>query len=54
MGKVVDNSCKVLGVEGLRVVDASLIHVPLAAHYQSLVFALVEQAADMIIADHKD
>lgn len=54
MGKVVDSSCKVLGVEGLRVVDASVIPVPLAAHYQSTVFALAEQAADIILADRKN
>lgn len=53
MGKVVDSSCKVFGVEGLRVVDASVIPVPLAAHYQSPVFALAEQAADIIIADKR-
>ncbi|KAL8833600.1 MAG: hypothetical protein Q9170_004183 [Blastenia crenularia] len=51
MGKVVDSRCKVFGVQGLRVVDASVIPVPLAAHYQSPVFALAEQAADLIIAE---
>ncbi|KAL8716827.1 MAG: hypothetical protein Q9225_005877 [Loekoesia sp. 1 TL-2023] len=54
MGKVVDSSCKVFGVEGLRVVDASVIPVPLAAHYQSPVFALAEQAADIILTDRRN
>ena len=51
MGKVIDSSCKVFGVEGLRVVDASVIPVSLAAHYQAPVFALAEQAADIILAE---
>ncbi|KAI9699561.1 MAG: hypothetical protein M1812_008422 [Candelaria pacifica] len=54
MGKVVDSSCKVFGVKGLRVVDASVIPVPLAAHYQSPVFALAEQAADIILAEKRN
>ena len=51
MGKVVDSSCKLYGVDGLRVVDASVIPVRLAAHYQAPVFALAEQAATFILAD---
>lgn len=53
MGKVVDAECRVRGVQGLRVVDASVIPVPLAAHYQAPVFALAEQAVDMIFAGRK-
>ncbi|KAI4170017.1 MAG: hypothetical protein LQ343_005266 [Gyalolechia ehrenbergii] len=53
MGKVVDASCKVFGVQGLRVVDASVIPVPLAAHYQVPVFALAEQAVDIILSDRE-
>ena len=53
MGKVVDAECRVKGVQGLRVVDASVIPVPLAAHYQAPVFALAEQAVDFILAERK-
>ena len=49
MGKVVDAECRVKGLQGLRIVDASIIPVPLAAHYQAPVFALAEQAVDMIL-----
>ena len=53
MGKVVDAECRVKGVQGLRVVDASVIPVPLAAHYQAPVFALAEQAVDIILVARK-
>lgn len=53
MGRVVDAECRVKGVHGLRVVDASVIPVPLAAHYQAPVFALAEQAVDIILASRK-
>lgn len=53
MGKVVDAECRVKGVQGLRVVDASVIPVPLAAHYQVPVFALAEQVVYMILAGKK-
>lgn len=49
MGKVVDSDLKVLGIRGLRIIDASVIPVPIAAHYQACVYALGEKAADIIL-----
>jgi choline dehydrogenase-like flavoprotein len=46
MGSVVDGSLKVIGIEGLRVVDASVLPVPNSAHLQVPLYALAEQAAD--------
>lgn len=51
MGKVVDSQCRVKGVKKLRVCDASVLPVSLAAHYQAPMYALGEAMADAILAD---
>lgn len=48
MGSVVDSNFRVKGVKGLRVVDASVLPVPIAAHLMAPLYAMAEQAASII------
>lgn len=49
MGMVVDSECRVKGVGGLRVVDASIVPAPISAHMQAPMYGIAERAADMIL-----
>lgn len=49
MGTVVDSDLRVFGVKGLRVVDASVIPLLIASYLQACVYALAEQAAEIIV-----
>ncbi len=48
LGHVVDSECRVKGIEGLRVADASVMPAPVSAHYQAVVYAIAEQVAEVI------
>ncbi|WP_244928008.1 GMC family oxidoreductase N-terminal domain-containing protein [Nocardioides sp. W7] len=49
---VVDPRCRVLGIEGLRVVDASIMPKVVSANLHLAVIALAERASDLIREDH--
>lgn len=49
-GGVVDGELKVYGIEGLRIVDASVMPMLPATHTMTTVYAVAEKAADIIKA----
>jgi 5-(hydroxymethyl)furfural/furfural oxidase len=48
---VTDSSCRVLGVEGLRVVDASIFPTPMTGGTNLPVIMAAEKAADIVLKD---
>ncbi|KAH8816633.1 putative aryl-alcohol dehydrogenase [Xylogone sp. PMI_703] len=53
MGKVVDERLKVKGVQGLRIVDASIIPNQPSGNIVATVYAVAERAVDIIKEDQK-
>ncbi|MCO5583938.1 hypothetical protein L7F22_037856 [Adiantum nelumboides] len=53
LGGVVDGRFRVHGIDGLRVVDASVVPYALSSHLAAEVYALAEVAADLIKHDHR-
>ncbi|KAI0036385.1 alcohol oxidase [Vararia minispora EC-137] len=51
IGGVVGSDLRVHGTRNLRVVDASIVPLPIAAHLQATIYALAEKAADIIKED---
>jgi choline dehydrogenase-like flavoprotein len=54
MGTVVDAHCRVKGLDGVRVVDASIFPNPLGAHYQAAVYAIAEMVCGDVLGQCED
>jgi len=52
-GSVVDGRCRVHGIDGLRVVDASVMPTPVSGNTNGPTMAVAAHAAELILADAK-
>ncbi|KAK4051869.1 hypothetical protein OIV83_002574 [Microbotryomycetes sp. JL201] len=49
-GGVVDNACRVYGITGLRVIDASIVPVGMSAHMTAPLYGIAERAYDLLLS----
>jgi choline dehydrogenase-like flavoprotein len=54
LGSVVDSSLRVFGVDGLRVIDASVFPMHVSGNIQVTVYAIAEKAADIAPEDRAE
>lgn len=50
MGKVVDSQFRIKGLDGICIIDASVVPIPLAAHSQACLYAMAEKAAEVVVS----
>ncbi|PPJ56692.1 hypothetical protein CBER1_08716 [Cercospora berteroae] len=53
MGGVVDNKARVYGVEGLRIVDASILPTQVSSHVMALLYGVADKVATDILSDYR-
>ena len=53
LGEVVDTRLRVKGVQGLRVVDASVFPTHVSGNIMSTTYAVAEKGADLIKEDYR-
>lgn len=51
LGGVVDPSLRVYGTKQLRVVDAGILPFQITSHTMSMLYAVAQRAADLILAE---
>jgi choline dehydrogenase-like flavoprotein len=54
LGGVVNNRAQVYGVEGLRVVDASILPTQVSSHMMALLYGVADKIAGHILEDHAE
>ena len=51
LGGVVDNEAKVYGVEGLRVIDGSIVPTQVSSHVMSIFYGMAEKITESVLKD---
>ncbi len=49
---VVDNEAKVYGVDGLRVIDGSIVPTQVSSHVMSIFYGMAEKIAESVLKDY--